>query len=160
MLHKSSKYIFRPEEEYRDPKGCLMSIVFWFVIVLTIGFAILATSCKTVQCLPETIIERHDSIITKVHTDSVRVIERDSVYVEKGGDTVYVTKWKTLFKEHISNKVDTVYQDRVTSVVEVKTERYVPQYYRFCSWAFWIIVVLVLLRVAWWAFKIFYLHKG
>ena len=141
--------------EYRSPSGCLFGAMV-FAVIVTLLFALLICSCSTTKCLPEKIIERHDSIITKTQRDSVYVYERDSVLVDRGGDTVYVTRWKVRYRDHMTNKVDTIYRDRLKNVVEVRTERYIPQYYKFCSWAFWIVLVLVLLRVAWWAFKTFY----
>lgn len=158
MLHDKSKYMFN-NDEYRDPRGCLASVAFVLALILTIGFALLISGCKVTKCLPEVEYITRDSIITRFHTDSVRVIERDSVYVEKGGDTIFVTKWKTLYKEHITNKVDTIYQDKTQTVVQTEEVRYVPSYYKWCSWCLWIIIAIVLLRIAWWAFKKFYLHK-
>lgn len=111
---------------------------------LLLAAFLLFSGCKTTKCIPTTEYITRDSIIVKHNTDSVRVIEKDSVFVEKGGDTVFVTKWKTLYKEHITNKVDTIYQDNTSTIVQTEVREVVPKYYKVVSWGFWALVVLIM----------------
>lgn len=126
---------------------------------LLLAAILLLGSCKTTKCIPQTEYLTRDSIITRFHTDSVLVIERDSVLVREKGDTVFVDKVRWRIKEHVVEKVDTIYQDRNNTIVQTQVERYVPAYYHFTSWAFWVIVIIILIRIAWWAFKTFYLRR-
>lgn len=134
-------------------------IILW--VEITIAFAlccVMATSCKTQDCVPQIEYVKKDSIITRIKTDSVSVIERDSVFVDKAGDTIYLTRYKYVYKDRITNKVDTIYQDKVREVVQTQTIRYVPTYYKWCSWILWLIVIATLLYVAWRLFKRYYIR--
>ena len=85
-------------------------------------------------------------------TDSVYV----SRYMREKGDTVFVTD--TLFKFKYRDKVRDVYvHDSVPYEVPVPT-RMRNGYDRFTSWGFWIFVILMLIRFAWWFVKKYYLR--
>ena len=61
-----------------------------------------------------------------------------------------VEKWKTRYRDKLREVHDTiavVKTDSVTTVVTVPRPR--TGYDRFCSWFFWIVVVLLLLLGAW-----------
>lgn len=105
--------------------------------------ALLLFSCKTAKCIPTTEYVTRDSIVVRHHTDSVRVIDKDSVFVKEKGDTVFVsvTKWRV--RDHIVNKVDTVYKDREHTVVQTEVQEVVPGYYKTCAWVMWILVILI-----------------
>ena len=119
------------------------------LVAVLVGICCVMAGCNTTKCIPTTEYIRHDSIITKYQTDSVRVMERDSVFVREKGDTIWLTRWKYIEREHISNKVDTIYRDRVNTVVQTKVERYVPAYYKWCSWIVWILFVIIIARIVW-----------
>ena len=132
-------------------------------LILCLGIFLAALllfgSCNTQKCIPQIEYVRHDSIITQHHTDSVLVIERDSVLVKEKGDTIFVEKIKWRIKEHVVEKSDTIYQDRNNTIVQTQVERYVPSYYKWCSWMLWIIIAIVAARIGWWAFRKFYLKR-
>ena len=126
-------------------------IVLWTIAFLCIW---LMTSCKTqVVTVPEVHTEYvHDTLHTRdsIHIYTSVHIKGDTVYHDS---IVYVDRWRDKI-------VETIQRDSVPYPVEVEKLVTVRSGYdRFCSWAFWIIVALVLLYVAWWAFKKFYLHK-
>lgn len=129
--------------------------------ILAIVFALICmvafSGCKTVQVVTEV----HDSIQvrTEVRVDSVW---RDRVRVEKiAGDTVKILDSVIVEKYRIVEKADTLRVcDSIPYAVEVQVPVKVRSGYdKFCSCAFWIIIALVLLFVAWKLFKKFYLHK-
>lgn len=118
-----------------------------------LAMAALLSSCRTVSpCVPETVVR--DSIRVQHVLDSVYLYERDSVFVHANRDTVWVERWKTRYKDAVRVERDTVRDVRME--VQVEKVRYVPRYYKFTSWAFWIVVALVMVRVAWWLAKKFY----
>lgn len=130
--------------------------VFFFVIMALTFMALLLcmSSCKTIK---PPLIEYRDRVthdtITKV--DSVYV----SRFIRGKGDTVFVTD--TLFKFKYLDKVQLQYvHDSVPYEVQVVKEvRKRNGYDKFVSWGFWILLVLLLGRFAWWIFKTFYLRR-
>lgn len=117
--------------------------------------ALLMSGCGHTKVV--TVTEYRDRVTrdTVTRTDSVYVAR----YVREKGDTVFVTD--TLFKFKYLDKVRDVYvHDSVPYAVEVQVPVRVRNGYdRFTSWGFWILILLLLLRVGWWAFKKFYLHR-
>lgn len=111
--------------------------------------------CKT--CTPVVQTEYRDSIVTRLQIDSVRVLEKDSVFIKERGDTIKIERWRTMWRERVVQSVDTIYKDRVQERTIKVRER--SGYDKFVSWAFWIIVVIVLLWVAWKLVKKYYLKK-
>ena len=118
-----------------------------------LAMAALLSSCRTVvPCVPETVVR--DSVRVQHVLDSVYLYERDSIFVESRRDTVWVERWRTRYKDAVRVERDTVRD--VRTEVQVEQVRYVPKYYRFCSWALWIVVAVVLVRVAWWVARKIY----
>lgn len=115
-----------------------------------LAMAALLSSCRTVvPCVPETVVR--DSVRVQHVLDSVYLYEMDSIFVHSKSDTVWVERWRTRYKDAVRVERDTVRDVRMETKVE--QVRYVPKYYKFCSWAVWIVVAVVLVRVAWWIGK-------
>ena len=100
----------------------------------------------------------------RVQTDTVEKWCVDSIYtahwyIEKG-DTVW--KIDTIYQYKILREVETAYQyvrDSIPYEVEVVREvRKRNGYDKFVSWGFWLLFALLILRVAWWAVKKYYLR--
>ena len=131
----------------------------WREILLTlVGAIIFALMIVTfASCSPAkvvTVVERHDSIVWQLKTDSVMVYARDSVYVREKGDTVFVDRWHTLWRDRI--RQDTVWC-QTAEVKPVVTEverpvRYIP------VWVWWLVGANVLLA-CWWAVKLYIKFK-
>ena len=111
-------------------------------------------ACKVSRGTP--LIEYRDrlQIDTVTMTDSVYV----SRYVREKGDTVFVID--TLFKFKYRDKIKELQvHDSIPYEVQVEVPVRVRNGYdRFTSWFFWIVVVLVLIRLVWWAVKKYYLR--
>ena len=122
-----------------------------FVLYILLSFAFVG--CKTVApCIPETITR--DSVRVEYKLDSVDLYERDSIFVHEKRDTVFVERWKTRYKDVLKIQRDTVIDTKTE--VQVQRVRYVPKYYRFTSLAFWIVVAILLIRLAWLIAKKYY----
>lgn len=118
---------------------------------LILIFFICLTSCKTLKPLQE--VDKSN------HADTVKIVERDSVYfsiqdtirIFQKGDTVYneVIRWRIDYKEKLRLDTvisyDSIYLDKVVTVQEMS---------RFQSVFFWIGIVLTLLLIAWIIWKI------
>lgn len=128
-------------------------------------FAFLIVAALFVACqAPKvvTVTEYRERVVT----DTVTAEKIDSVYIahyiREKGDTVWLID--TVLKYRVLHDTETVREfvhDSIPYPVEVVREVHKRNGYdRFVSWGFWILVVFIILRVAWWAFKTFYLRKG
>ena len=90
--------------------------------VLLMAFVLYSmTSCTRVQYVP----------VESVKTDSVRVVDvqRDSIYVQDSvivrekADTIYVTRWRTEYREALrEDTVQIVRTDSIQNIVEVERD--------------------------------------
>lgn len=130
---------------------------FLFVICAALLLGACAQQSRVV-----TVTEYRDRVVT----DTVDALRIDSVYiahyVREKGDTVHMID--TVLKYKILHDVETLREyvhDSIPYAVEVQIPvRQRNGYDRFTSWGFWILLVLVVGRIAWWVFKTFYLRKG
>ena len=86
------------------------------------------------------------SIVRSVDT----VVVRDSVFVSERqrGDTVYLTRveWRDRWRTQMVH--DTIVRtDSIVQVIEHPPERYVPPFYKRCTIALWVAVILIILGV-------------
>ena len=116
-------------------------LVYFLIILLT--SAIWFSSCRSIRHIPiETV--KHDSIyISKILHDSI--YQRDSIYVDRKGDTVLIYKDRYVYK--YKNLVDTFYIHKVDSVqvpytVEKSLSRWQTIKMELGGWGFGIIIVI------------------
>lgn len=151
--------------------GAIAFCAFWWVLLTFQG-------CNTQKCVPEK-VEVHDtivridsvyktstrdSIVYRDRHDSTYIKEKDSMALRSAGDTIYVVQYRTRY-EYIyrtlkdqQTKTESEVQSSKSNAkdkstkqeVIVKTERYIPKFYKFTMWIFWIIVAYIVLRLAWW----------
>ena len=87
---------------------------------------LLLSSCSRSVYVPVETVRVDTFVKTAVRVDSVRLT--DSVYVSERtvGDTVYIVKTRTQWRDLVQLRVDTVYRsqtDTITKVVEVVVEK-------------------------------------
>lgn len=101
-------------------------------MTLSLLTLVLLPACSTYKPIPPKIvsIERHDTL---------RIYEKDSVMIERAGDTVYVDRWHTRYKDR-----EVVKEIPVEVEVQLPPERYVPKFYEVCTLAFWGLLVVVM----------------
>lgn len=81
-------------------------------ITILLTSAIWLSSCQSVQYVPIEKV-RHDSIyFSKILHDSI--YQRDSIYVDRKGDTVLIYKDRYLYK--YKNLIDTMYINQITNI--------------------------------------------
>lgn len=106
--------------------------------------AVLLASCKT--CIP--IVEVRDSVRVEQRLDSVYIYQHDSIFRDRwrNGDTVFVVqeKYKTLYKDKIVEVHDTIRTEQNI----VQERKVVPSFYKGCTIALWVLVVLAVLGIA------------
>lgn len=102
----------------------------WPIIACLLMWAavlvLLLSSCSRRVYVPVETVRVDTFVKTAVRVDSVRLT--DSVYVSERtvGDTVYVVKTRTQWRDRLQLRVDTVYRsqtDTITKVVEVVVEK-------------------------------------
>ena len=79
---------------------------------IAITFLCAVFSCTTVKYVPVETVKTDSVRVVDVQRDSIHIL--DSVFVREKNDTVYLTRWKTVYKEHL--KTDTIVEVRVDSV--------------------------------------------
>ena len=85
-------------------------------------------------------VYRHDSVIYRERTI------HDTVFVTK---EVYRNQRLSTFDLQHSTKADTIVRtDSIARVIEHPPERYVPAFYKWCTIALWLIVLLAIGRLA------------
>ena len=99
----------------------IVCLLLWVAVLV-----LLLSSCSRSVYVPVETVRVDTFVKTAVRVDSVRLT--DSVYVSERtvGDTVYVVKTRTQWRDRLQLRVDTVYRsqtDTITKVVEVVVEK-------------------------------------
>lgn len=81
-------------------------------IITLILLAIMLYGCKSIQYVPVETIKRDTTYISQIKIDSI--YHRDSIYVEHKGDTVYLSKYKYLYK--YIEKRDTLWHEKTDTI--------------------------------------------
>lgn len=81
-------------------------------IITLIFLATILYSCKSIQYVPVETMKRDTTYLSQTKIDSV--YHRDSIYVERKGDTVYLSKYKYLYK--YIEKHDTLWREKVDTI--------------------------------------------
>ena len=111
-------------EQDREFYRCL-----WIVLMaIASALLIMCCSCTRTIYVPVTSVQ-HDSIYLHTHSrDSIMV--RDSVTIHEKGDTIWLTRWRTEYRDRI--RTDTAYIERRDSIaVPYPVERKLSRKERF-----------------------------
>ena len=125
--------------------SCLYAVI--VTVVVTLMFLCLFSSCKTVEAVPS--VEYITEYIDKYCTDTLMICERDTITIEKNGDSTTITKSKSRDTYRGKTKIDTA---RVTEYVKVP---YPIEVEKKLSWyedisrkvGMWLIPIVVILIV-------------
>lgn len=93
-----------------DEKCRYVCVVIGWVLIAVL--AVMCIGCKSVQYVPVETVRTDTCYVNKIRTDSVYV--RDSVVVDRGGDTIKVTAWR--WRERYVVQRDTIYRSKTDSV--------------------------------------------
>ena len=138
-----------------------MQVIRFFAVI---AISLLLAACAQTKTV--TVTEYRDRVVTD--TVTVTDIRVDSIYLshyeKQKGDTILVRdtvlKYKVLHDIQTETLTEYVHDSIPYPVEVVREVRKRNGYDRFTSWGFWILAVLILMRVAWWVFKTFYLRKA
>lgn len=114
--------------------------------IAILAIAVLLIGCKTQSVvLPQS----RDSVSIQTRLDSIYIYERDSVFVDRyvKSDTVFLTRTieRVKYKDVFRLQHDTIMQTEMQTIVQ--TERYIPKFYKTCTWLFFGLVILILGRI-------------
>lgn len=106
------------------------------------------TSCRSIQYVPVETIKTEVQYKDRLQRDSIHV--HDSIYVRDNGDTVFVDRWHTVYKDKLVR--DTTYINKTDSVqipypVEKKLTRWQFLKMELGGWAFGIAIAFILMVV-------------
>lgn len=81
-------------------------------IITLIFLATILYGCKSIQYVPVETTKRDTTYLSQTKIDSI--YHRDSIYVEHKGDTVYLSKYKYLYK--YIEKHDTLWREKTDTI--------------------------------------------
>ena len=81
-------------------------------IIIIVIAALCLSSCKSIKYVPVETIKVDTTYISQIKIDSI--YHRDSIYVEHKGDTVYLSKYKYLYK--YIEKHDTLWREKTDTI--------------------------------------------
>lgn len=113
-------------------------------IIIVLALAMCFTSCRSIKYVPVETVRTEYKTRDSIRYDSI--YQRDSVYLNVKGDTVYKYKYKYLYKYQYLNRVDTVIKVDSVQVpypVEKQLSRWESLKMELGGWAFVIIILFV-----------------
>lgn len=91
------------------------------IILSALPFLLLA--CSTVRETNDTVYVSQDNFVGHTRVDSVLL--RDSIFIREKSDTVFYTKYRTIYKERLRVdtvvRCDTIYREREVIVEKVRS---------------------------------------
>lgn len=134
-------------KEQQDRDSIQMSI--WSLVgIIILLTTLLFTSCQSIRYVPVENM-KHDSIyINKIQHDSI--YQRDSIYVDRTDDTIYIYKDSYIYK--YKNLVDTIYIGKTDSIqvphpVEKQLNRWQSIKLELGGLAFGILFIMILIII-------------
>lgn len=135
---------------YNNVESNIASMKWIYCIILVTTLC----SCRSEKYIPiETV--RTDSIyINQVQRDSI--YQHDSIYIREKGDTVWMEKYKYIYRDKIVR--DTMYFNQTDTIrepypVEKELSRWQQMKLELGGWAFGIIITAALIIIGWLLYK-------
>ena len=117
------------------------------IILSSLSFLLLA--CSTVRETNDTVYVSQDNFVGHTRVDSVLL--RDSIFIREKSDTVFYTKYRTIYKERL--RVDTIVRcDTIYREKEVVVEKVRSAGSNISLWKVLLAVLALFLlwRTGWW----------
>lgn len=92
----------------------ILRFINWKVVLLFALLLVLMCSCRT-QYVPVETVRVETERVVDIQRDSIYVL--DSIYVREAHDTVYITKWRTEYKEAL--RIDTLNIERIDTLIRI-----------------------------------------
>lgn len=118
---------------------------------MVMGASVLLCSCATT-----TKVEYVDREVVRYETkalhDTLKQYVHDSVSVEKRGDTVYVDRWHTEWRDRVAEKTDTCWRDsvHVRTIKRTAEKKIIPKWCYFSLAVCAIFVIFAVVKATKW----------
>lgn len=111
-------------------------------------------SCRSVKYVPVETVRTDSIYINQVQRDSI--YQHDSIYIREKGDTVWMEKYKYIYRDKIVR--DTMYFNQTDTIrepypVEKELSRWQQMKLELGGWAFGIIITAALIIIGWLLYK-------
>ena len=126
------------------------------ILILSVFVALLFFS----GCSPRILVREsvRDSLIVRTKLDSVYLYEKDSIFIQQKGDTVFLERWSIRYKDKLIEKKDTAYINKV-EVKEVPVPAQLNWWQRWQIRSFWWLAGVVAIVLAWQIIKLYFRLK-
>ena len=114
--------------------------IFFFLAILII---LLFTSCKPKEII-RTEVQYRDSLVFRFEKDSIFMETKDSVFVYVGKDTLFIERFKSVYKDRIRLTQDTliVYKDRKTIEKQIEKPNKWQNFMNKSGLVFWLLLLI------------------
>lgn len=135
-------------------EGCLNKVGLGLACLLVTCLLLCFCSCGQVRYVPVETVKTEVEYRDRWQRDSIHV--RDSIYVRERGDTVFIDRWHTFYKDRILR--DTMYVNRTDTIrepypVEKSLSKWESFKIEIGGWAFGVILSFVLFAIIWLVYK-------
>lgn len=129
--------------------------VSWCITLAPFMCLLLVCSCRTMKYVPVETIKIDTTYINKLQRDSIYML--DSVYVKEKGDTVFIEKYKYLYRGKLVR--DTLYMAKTDSIqvpypVEKELTRWQQFRMDFGGWVIGILAILITIMIVRFVYKL------
>lgn len=91
--------------------------MWFFLAIIVVVLLYLLTGCKSTQYVEVPVVKKEVEYRDRIERDTAYV--RDSIYIHAKNDTIFVDKYKYVYREHI--KTDTTYVYKTDTITKVIT---------------------------------------
>lgn len=105
----------------KSRKQRILQVVDLSIILIVFAIIVTFSSCK-----PQEILVTKTEYRERLKFDSIYMQKYDSIYIEKRKDTVWVEKYRTVFKDRLKIEKDTINITDTLTIVSLPTVKEVP----------------------------------
>ena len=99
-------------DQERLKAGCMQMVMFILMLIVGLSLCALMGSCTTTKYVP--VIENHMDTLWQNNIMRDSIYLHDSTFIHYNGDTVWVEKWHTKYRDRQVH--DTIYKSRTDSI--------------------------------------------
>lgn len=112
------------------------------LILIVLLIIALFTSCKSKEII-RTEVQYRDSLVFRLERDSIFMEIKDSVFVYMGKDTLFIERFKSVYKDRIRLTQDTliVYKDRETIEKQIEKPNKWQNFINKSGLMFWLLLL-------------------
>lgn len=134
QVDQLQKQLARYQNAGGGSAGTRPSMLRWFILPLLLP--ILLSACRPIQVIGGSELRTADREGTHRQTDSIFVYTSDSVFIRERGDTVFITRNCTRYRDRWHDRHDTIVsRDSVVMEIPVAVEKPLSGWLQFQIWS-------------------------